>query len=193
MLPLRALPLLLAPVPAALSAQEVAPAAPVAAQARDGRAMVTPAIGLVTRVRFTVLDTTVQIGRPRPVGGNNKLQGKLVSYDGEFAVLDLPRGYQYTIPVSNLDALEQRVGPGPCSRNAGRRLLCNVAIVGGGMLVGYVAGDRIGNTVIDSPLDGSVRPYAMRGAILGTIIGLAMLPTVGRDEWVRVPLSTGPR
>ena len=191
-LPLRALPLLLASaiVPAALSAQELAPAA---VQARDGRAPAVPAIGLVTRVRFTVSDTTVQIGRPRPVGGNNKLQGKLVSYDGEYAVLDLPHGYQFTIPVSNLNEIEQRVGPGPCSRTSGGRLLCNVAIVGGGMLVGYVAGDRIGHTVYESAPSGKTQPYATRGAILGTIIGLAMLPTIGRDEWVTVPLSTGPR
>jgi hypothetical protein len=184
---LRALPLLLVLAPATLAAQEVAP---VGAQASAGRAVVAPAIGLVTRVRFTVADTTVHIGRPRPVGGNNKLLGKLVSYDGEFAVLDLPHGYQYTIPVSNLKEIEQRVGPGPCSRTARGRTLCNVALIGGGMVIGYVGGDRIGNAVTGGD---RVHTYQLRGVILGGIIGWGMRPTVGRDEWVTVPLSTGPQ
>lgn len=191
-LPLRALPLLLAAtlVPAALAAQQTTP---VGALAHDGRVVVAPAIGLVTRVRFTVSDTTMMLGRPRPVGGNQKLEGRLVSYDGEWAVLDLPRGYQFTIPVSNLSEMEQRVGPGPCRRTAGARALCTLALVGGGMVVGRVAGERIGNTVNDVATGSGTRPYAMRGAVLGTVIGLLMLPTVGRDEWVTVPLPMGPR
>lgn len=188
-LPLRALPLLLASalVPATLAAQDAAPAG---VRASDGRAVVTPAIGLVTRIRFTVTDTTMMLTRPRPVGGDSKLEGRLVSYDGEYAVLDLPRGYQFTIPVSNLRQIEQRVGPGPCRRTPARRSLCTLALVGGGMAIGWFSGDKIGNTVYENGPTSATRPYAVRGALLGAIVGLAMVPTLGRDEWVTVPMPT---
>lgn len=182
-LPLRAITLAFALAPAMLAAQQ---AAPVGTVGSDGRIVVTPSIGLLTRVRFAEEDTTTVLTRPRPVGRDQSVEGRLVSYDGEFATLDLPRGYRFTIPVANLSEFEQRVGPGPCRRTTAGRALCTLGLVGGGMLVGRVAGERIGEAVVDPGVDS--RPYAMRGAILGTVIGLAMLPSIGRDEWVTVPL-----
>ena len=187
-LPLRALALAFVLAPAMLAAQQ---ATPVGTVGSDGRIVVTPAIGLLTRVRFAAGDTTVVLTRPRPVGGDQSVEGRLVSYDGEFATLDLRRGYQFTIPVANLSGFEQRVGPGPCRRTAGSRALCALGLVGGGMFIGRVAGERIGQAVVGP--GAASEPYEMRGAILGTVIGLLMLPGTGRDEWVTVPLPTAPR
>ena len=173
--------------PATLAAQ--APASAVD-PVRDARVTGIPSIGLLTRVRFTDGDTTIQLTGSRPIGGNGTVIGRLVSYGNGLVVLDLPRSFQYTIPVSSLSSIEQRVGAGPCRRTLGGRALCALATVGGGMRVGRVAGEQIGKSVVGPGV--SPRPYAMRGAIVGTIIGLAMFRTIGRDEWMTLPMATGP-
>jgi hypothetical protein len=172
--------------PALLAAQ-----APV--QAHEGGAPVAPAVGLETRVRFTVSDTTIQLNRPRPIGSVAQLEGRLLSYDGEFAVLQLKHGYQYTIPLRSLAVIEQRVGPGACQRNDGRRVLCTLLSVGGGGAIGYVAGSRMGHTADGFGGGPSTSSYASRGALLGGVIGLLTLRTIAQDEWVRVPMPSMPR
>ena len=176
---------------AALLLAPLAVAAQEPARAHES-GVVAPAVGRETRVRLTVRDPTVRIASELPVGSLGQVEGVLLSYDGEYAVLRLKRGYLYTIPVSNLSAVEQRVGPGTCRRSAMARTLCTTVGLAAGIGIGYVAGHKVGGTVSSLGVENGPRRYGVAGAVLGAALAAVVVPTVGRSSWKPVPVGTRP-
>ena len=171
------------------------PAAVAAQQAPDSAGM-PPG----TRLRLTMLDTSITFGRARHVGAAARVEGSLVSFGGREVVVRVARNQagtdytDYTIPFDNLRTLERRVAAGPCQRSTGARLLCVAGGMSIGATVGYFGGRQIGRAIGEDSSPAiradSESKYGTRGLFLGAVVGALVFSTFGRDEWA--PLWTNP-
>ena len=166
---------------AALSAQ-----APTSAGAPFG-------LSAGTRVRLTLADSLVQLGRPgRPVGQLARVEGVFVSLDSTGLQMRLRDGVMFAFPAENVRALETRTGAGFCRRSTRARVACLVGGVAVGSVAGMWAGDKVGRHVIgvdfNTAEDATLRRRCrQRGLMLGIAGALALQPVLGRDRWVSVP------
>lgn len=172
-----------AAMPAALPAQ-LLPAQLL--PATDGVRMTElPPLRAGTLVRVYVRDSTLRLDRARAVGPTGLVQGRLVTIDTAAAVVELAHDYTFTFPRSSVRRFEQRVGAGRCWASETARVTCRVLGALGGAVGGVVVGGTMGRSA--SQLDAAQRRFQEWGAVVGSVIGLAVIQSAARHRWVAVP------
>lgn len=183
-------------LPAALLAAALAAALPRAAGAQDaaGVAQLTHSTSFAevrpgTKVRLLLSDSTIFLGRPRPVGWPGIVEGRLLGIDPADAQVRFGRGYTFAIPSTAVNRLEARIGSGRCGATRARRVLCRSGVMVIGLTAGALVGQRVGRTVGSLEFEGDDDvngAWMLAGALTVGTVSAVMLPRIGGDDWAVV-------
>ena len=141
-----------------------------------------------TKVRLLLSDSTIFLGRPRPVGWPGIVEGRLLGIAPGDAQVRFARGYTFAIPSTAVNRLEARVGSGRCGASRARRVLCRSGVMVLGLGAGAIAGQRVGRTVGSFNIEdsGGNGSWMLAGALTFGAVSAVMLPRIGGDDWAVV-------